>query len=63
MAFLAKGLATICLSVPIKISLKELDWQNHFNMEKIRVLFEELGFHSLLRRLLAANPKKARNQG
>ncbi len=58
MAFFSKGLATICLSVPIKISLKELDWQNHFNMEKVRVLFEELGFHSLLRRLPGGEPQK-----
>jgi len=58
MAFFSKSLATIRLNVPIKISLKELDWQNHFNMEKIRVLFEELGFHSLLRRLPGGEPEK-----
>jgi DNA polymerase-1 len=58
MAFFSKSLGTIRLNVPIKISLKELDWQNHFNMEKIRVLFGELGFHSLLRRLPGGEPEK-----
>ncbi|HNU96866.1 MAG TPA: 5'-3' exonuclease H3TH domain-containing protein [Candidatus Portnoybacteria bacterium] len=58
MAFFSKRLGTIRLNVPIKISLKELDWQNHFDMEKIRALFEELGFHSLLRRLPGGEPPK-----
>jgi len=58
MAFFSKRLGTIRLNVPIKISLKELDCQNHFDMEKIRTLFEELGFHSLLRRLPGGEPPK-----
>lgn len=51
MAFFSKRLATIRQNVPIKISLKDLDWQNHFNMDKVRKLFIELGFNTLLRRL------------
>jgi DNA polymerase-1 len=58
MAFFSKRLATIRLNVPIKIDLKELDWQNHFNMQKVRALFTELGFNTLLRRLPGGEPEK-----
>jgi len=58
MAFFSKSLATIRLNVPIKIDLKQLDWQNHFNMEKVRELFGELGFQTLLRRLPGGEPEK-----
>ncbi len=51
MALFSKSLSTIRLNVPVKIDLKQLDWQNHFNMEKVRELFGELGFNTLLRRL------------
>lgn len=58
MAFFSKSLATIRLNVPVKISLKELDWQSHFDIDKIRLLFGELGFHSLLRRIPGGEPAK-----
>lgn len=51
MAFFSKRLATIYKKVSIKADLKQLDWQNHFNTDKVRKLFEELGFQTLLRRL------------
>jgi DNA polymerase I len=58
MAFFSKSLATIRLNVPVKIDLKMLDWQNHFNMEKVRELFTELGFNTLLRRLPGGEAEK-----
>lgn len=58
MAFFSKSLATIRLNVPVKIDLKQLDWQNHFNMEKVRELFTELGFNTLLRRLPGGEAEK-----
>ena len=58
MAFFSKSLGTIRLNVPVKIDLKQLDWQNHFNMEKVRELFGELGFNTLLRRLPGGEPEK-----
>ncbi|MDP2860180.1 MAG: 5'-3' exonuclease H3TH domain-containing protein, partial [bacterium] len=58
MAYFSKSLATIRLNVPVKIDLKQLDWQNHFNMEKVRELFGELGFNTLLRRLPGGEPEK-----
>ena len=57
MAFFSKKLSTIHQKVPIKIDLKQLDWQNHFNMDKVKKTFEELGFHTLLRRLPGAEPE------
>lgn len=58
MAFFSKRLATIRLNVPIKIDLKQLDWQNHFNLDKIRGIFIELGFNTLLRRLPGGEAEK-----
>jgi DNA polymerase-1 len=58
MAYFSKSLATIRLNVPVKIDLKQLDWQNHFNMDKVRELFGELGFNTLLRRLPGGEPEK-----
>jgi len=58
MAFFSKRLVTIFKKVPIKADLKHLDWQNHFNMEKVRELFGELGFNTLLRRLPGGEPEK-----
>jgi len=58
MAFFSKNLATIRLKVPVKIDLKQLDWQNHFDLEKVKKLFEELGFHTLLRRLSGGEAPK-----
>lgn len=58
MAFFSKRLSTIRLNVPVKIDLKQLDWQNHFNMEKVRGLFMELGFNTLLKRLPGGEVEK-----
>jgi DNA polymerase-1 len=57
MAFFSKKLATIRKNVPIKINLKQLDWQKHFNIDKVKKTFEELGFHTLLKRLPGAEPE------
>jgi DNA polymerase-1 len=58
MAFFSKSLSTIRLNVPVKIDLKQLDWQNHLNMGKVRELFGELGFNTLLRRLPGGEPEE-----
>jgi DNA polymerase-1 len=58
MAFFSKRLVTIRQNVPIKVDLKELDWQNHFDMDKVRELFIELGFNTLLRRLPGGEAEK-----
>jgi len=58
MAFFSKNLSAIRLNVPVKIDLKQLDWQNHFDLDKVRKLFEELGFHTLLRRLSGGEAPK-----
>jgi len=58
MAFFSKRLSTIRQNVPIKVGLKDLDWQNHFNMKKVRELFIELGFNTLLRRLPGGEAEK-----
>jgi DNA polymerase-1 len=51
MAFFSKRLVTIHKKVPIKISLRELDWQNHFDFNKAKQLFSELNFQTLIKRL------------
>jgi len=48
-AFLSQELATIHKNVPIEFDLKEAEW-GEYDREKVRELFEELGFHSLLKR-------------
>lgn len=51
MAFFSKKLSTICLKVPLKITLKELDWQIKYDINKIKALFNELNFQTLIKRL------------
>jgi len=51
MAFFSKKLSTIHLKVPLKITLKELDWQKKYDIDKIKVLFNELNFQTLIKRL------------
>lgn len=51
MAFFSKKLSTICLDVPLKITLKELDWQKKYDIDKIKALFNELNFQTLIKRL------------
>ena len=48
-AFLSQHLATIHRDVPLDFSLEECKW-GEYDKEKLRSLFEELGFASLLRR-------------
>lgn len=48
-AFLSQSLATIHKEVPIEFDLKDAFW-GEYDKEKARSLFEELGFHSLLKR-------------
>jgi len=51
MAFFSKRLATIQLKVPIKVNLKELDWQKNIKLNKVKELFNQLNFQTLIRRL------------
>ena len=51
MAFFSKKLATICLDVPLEINLKDLDWQKKYDINKIKALFNELNFQTLIKRL------------
>jgi len=51
MAFFSKKLVTIHLKVPLKITLKDLDWQKKYDIDKIKVLFNELNFQTLIKRL------------
>lgn len=51
MAFFSKKLSTICLDVPLEISLRELDWQKKYDINKIKTLFNELNFQTLIKRL------------
>jgi len=51
MAFFSKKLATIHLRVPVKIELSDLDWHKNYDINKIKNLFEELNFQTLIKRL------------
>lgn len=51
MAFFSKKLAIIREDVPVKIDLKKLDWQKNFNPDKVKELFNQLNFQTLLKRL------------
>ena len=51
MAFFSKRLATIQQKVPIKVNLKDLDWQKNININKVKELFNQLNFQTLLKRL------------
>lgn len=57
MAFFSKKLVTIHLKVPIKITLKELDWQKKYDLDKIKQLFNELNFQTLIKRLPGYEPE------
>ncbi len=52
-AFLSQSLATIHKDVPIEFDLDKTEFGN-YDKEKLRELFEELGFQSLLRRFGAS---------
>lgn len=51
---LSKELATIVLDVPVKFDEKALEY-NGFNEEKLKVLFEELEFRTLAKRVFGAS--------
>ena len=51
MAIFSKRLVTIRQNVPLKIDLKTLDWQENFDINKVKELFNELNFQTLIRRL------------
>lgn len=49
-AFFSQHLATIKRDVPIRFDLENCAWQK-FDQQKVKKLFEELGFYSLINRL------------
>lgn len=57
MAFFSKRLATIREDVPIKVSLKDLDWKKHFNIKKAEQAFVQFHFQSLIKRLPGYEPE------
>jgi len=58
MAFFSKKLATIYKNVPIKFNLKDLEWQKGYDIDKIKELFTELNFQTLIKRLPGAEAEK-----
>ena len=57
MAFFSKKLATIREDVPIKVSLKDLDWKKDFDIGKAKQVFEQFHFKSLIKRLPGYEPE------
>jgi len=56
-AMFSKTLAEIRKDAPIEFSLENSAWQDSFDIEKVKTLFQELGFRSLIERLqIAKNP-------
>lgn len=51
MAFFSKKLVTIREDVPLKLNLKDLDWQRGFNINEVKQVFAKFNFHTLLKRL------------
>ncbi|MFA7244210.1 MAG: 5'-3' exonuclease H3TH domain-containing protein [Patescibacteria group bacterium] len=58
-AFLSQKLATIHRDVPIDFSLEDAKWGD-YDRDKLKALFEELGFRSLLARFGVAEAKQGR---
>jgi len=50
-AIFSKTLAEIRKDAPIKFSLEQSKWRDNFDIEKVKELFTELGFKSLIDRL------------
>jgi DNA polymerase I len=48
-AFLSQKLATICRDVPLNIRLEDMKWGT-YDKDKLKEFFEQMQFHSLLRR-------------
>lgn len=61
-AMFSKTLAEIRRDAPIKFKLEEAAWQDGFDSEDVKKIFEELGFRSLLGRLTQKS-EKAQPQG
>jgi len=57
-AMFSKTLAEIRTDAPVNFSLENSAWQDSFDIEKVKTLFQELGFRSLIERLpnLAKDP-------
>lgn len=55
-AFLSRSLATIHKEVPIEFDLEDAKWGS-YDKAKLREFFEEMGFHSLLKRF-GAEPRE-----
>ncbi|MBU2263647.1 DNA polymerase I, partial [Patescibacteria group bacterium] len=53
-AMFSKTLAEIRKDAPIEFSLENSAWQDSFDIEKVKTLFQELGFRSLIERLQIA---------
>ncbi|MBD3282336.1 MAG: hypothetical protein GF387_01890 [Candidatus Portnoybacteria bacterium] len=51
MAIFSKELGTIQKNVPVKVDIKKFEWKNNMDKEKIKELFNELEFQSLLKRI------------
>lgn len=57
MAFFSKRLSTIYLKVPVKFNLKQFAWQKNFDINKVKELFYELEFRTLISRLPGYKPE------
>lgn len=62
MAFFSRKLSTIRQDVPIKVNLKELNWQKNYDETKVKKLFNELNFQTLLKRLPGQKPEPKAEQ-
>ncbi len=57
-AMFSKGLAEIRRDVPIKFFLNDCEWRKQFDIEKAKILFDELGFRSLIQRIESGRQPK-----
>lgn len=62
-AFLSKQLSTIYTDLDVKISIEECLWQDKFDSKKVEELFRELGFMTLIKKIveLKGEPEKTEN--
>ena len=63
MAFFSKELATIREDVPIKLSLKDLDWRKGYDAKKAEQIFAQFHFQSLINRLSRLDSRQAKQIG
>ena len=57
----SKTLAEIRRDAPIDFSLEKISWKDGFDKEKVRPIFNELGFKSLIDRLNGENKKNTKH--